>query len=185
MGSTAVVLRDTDPAPATLSFVSALAVHASIEPFLPADVELRLKWPNDILLNGAKVNGVLLERTGATVIVGIGVNLAVAPDVPGKRTTAIALHAPPPGRDLFAQTLAGAFADELERWRHHGLPPLMKRWQAVAHPVGTPLSVAIPGEPEVAGTFAGLNPDGALRLRLRDGALRAIHAGDVLLAEEG
>ena len=65
-----------------------------------------------------------------------------------------------------------------------GLDPLTRRWASVAHPPGTRLTVQPPGEERIEGAFAGLTPDGALSLRLADGSTRAIHAGDVMLANE-
>ena len=84
----------------------------------------------------------------------------------------------------FPRTLAEAFDRELERWRTYGLEPLTRRWASVAHPPGTRLTVQPPGEERIEGAFAGLTPDGALSLRLADGSTRAIHAGDVMLANE-
>jgi BirA family biotin operon repressor/biotin-[acetyl-CoA-carboxylase] ligase len=70
---------------------------------------------------------------------------------------------------------------ELDRWRSFGLAPIVRRWLAAAHPIGTPLSVGEPGETPLNGNFAGLTEDGALQLRLADGSTRVIHAGDVRL----
>ena len=183
MGSTVVHLRADDPSPATLSFVAGLAAYEAVKPFVPGNIDLMLKWPNDLLLAGAKVNGVLLERAENVIVVGIGVNLAAAPTLPDRKTAAIADHAPAPDRDLFAQTLAGAFSDELGRWRMYGLPPLLRRWESAAHPKGTSLSVQPPGEMCVKGCYDGIGKDGALLLRLPGGSRRAIHAGDVMLGE--
>jgi len=95
--------------------------------------------------------------------------------------TALAEHGPAPERDFFAEQLAFHLDRELERWRGFGLGPLVARWLAAAHKEGTPLTVHGPGEDPISGTFAGLTPEGALRLRLADGAERVIHAGDVSL----
>ena len=70
---------------------------------------------------------------------------------------------------------------ELGRWRQYGLEPILNRWLGAAHPVGSALTVHEPSGHRLAGSFAGLERDGALRLRLADGALRVIHAGDVML----
>ena len=75
--------------------------------------------------------------------------------------------------------LAHGFAQELDRWRTYGLQPILARWLAAAHPPGTPLTVHDAGGAPLSGTFAGVEPDGALRLRLADGTVRVIHAGDV------
>ncbi|MDE8654175.1 biotin--[acetyl-CoA-carboxylase] ligase [Novosphingobium album (ex Liu et al. 2023)] len=183
MGSTVVRLGHGDPAAATLALMTGLAVREAVAPHLPDRDMARLKWPNDLMLGAAKLAGVLLERVGDTVIIGIGVNLVSAPALPDRPAAALADFAPAPDRDSFAHDLARAFAAELERWRAAGIAPLLRRWQAAAHPEGTPLAVQPPGEPALSGGFAGLDAEGNLRLRLPDGGLRAISAGDVLLAE--
>lgn len=182
MGSTVVYRQAADPMPATLALVAGLAVHAAASPLVPAPLRAMLKWPNDILIGPAKLCGILLEAVGAAVIVGIGVNLAQAPQVPVRETIALSAFGPAPDRDLFAAALADHFDRELERWRSFGLEPLLRRWLAAAHPIGTPLAVGEPGDEPLHGTFAGLAADGALQLRLADGTTRTIHAGEVRLA---
>ena len=182
MGSTSVRIMPGDPAPSSLALVAGLAVQAAVSRHIPLPARALLKWPNDVLVAGAKLAGILLERVGDAVVVGIGVNLAQAPQVPGRETMALACYGPAPGLDEFAHTLAVCFAEELQRWRSYGLGPLLQRWQAAAHPLGTPLSVVQPDGTLLTGTFAGLAEDGALRLALPDGTTRSIHAGEVLLA---
>lgn len=184
MGSTLVRIAPGNPAPATLSLVAGLAVYEAIVPLLAEPAKLQLKWPNDVMLGGAKLAGILLERAGDAVVVGIGVNLAVAPDLPDRRTVALSAIGPAPDRDLFARSLAASFDREIERWRSYGVEPLTRRWQSVAHPLGTRLRVQPPGEPAIDADFEGLSTDGALQLRLVDGTTRIIHAGDVTLAAE-
>ena len=183
MGSTVVHLSDQDPPPATLSFVAALAVYETVLPYLPGSRELMLKWPNDVLLGGAKFCGLLLEREGASAVIGIGINLASAPEVADRRTRAVSEFAPSPGVETFAYRLAEQFDVELARWRQFGLDPILGRWRVAAHPLGTALTVHEPSGALVSGTFDGLEPDGALRLRLEDGTARVIHAGDVSLKD--
>lgn len=184
MGSTVVRLSSGDPAPATLALVAGLAAYEAVVAVLAEPQALQLKWPNDLVLGGAKLAGILLEREGDAIIVGMGINLARAPDLPDRRTIALASLGPAPDRDTFAATLASVFDRELERWRTYGIEPLVRRWESVAHPQGTPLTVSPPGEASLEGAFAGLSADGSLKLRLADGATRAIHAGDVMLATE-
>lgn len=184
MGSTVVHLAPGDPPPASFALSVGLAVYEAVLPLLPDPAPLHLKWPNDVTYAGAKLAGILLERSGDALVVGIGVNLAQAPTIQGRDTIAVAGLTPAPQPDMFAGALASSFATELERWRSYGLDPLARRWQAAAHPLGTPLTVAPPGEAPLTGTFGGLTEDGALRLRLADGAGRVIHAGDVFFAEE-
>ena len=182
MGSSWVERRAGDPAPGTLALAAGLAVHEAVAPLLPPPHRAVLKWPNDVLVGGAKLCGILLEGSGQGVIVGIGVNLAQAPAVEERETLALSAFGPAPDRDLFAETLARCFAQELDRWRTFGLEPLVRRWLLAGHSVGTPLLVGEPGEVPLSGTFAGLAADGALQLRLVDGTTRAIHAGEVRLA---
>ena len=182
MGSTLVRIHPHDPSPATLALMAGVAVYEAVLPLLPDPAALRLKWPNDLMLGTAKLSGILLERSGDAIVVGMGVNLVAAPDLPDRATVALATLGPAPDRDMFASRLATGFAQELERWRTYGIEPLVRRWQAAAHPTGTSLTVRPPGEGLVTGVFAGLTPDGALTLRLADGATRVIHAGDVMFA---
>jgi BirA family biotin operon repressor/biotin-[acetyl-CoA-carboxylase] ligase len=183
MGSTVVHVSPQDPPAATLSFVAALAVYETVLPRLGNPRELQLKWPNDVLLGGGKFCGLLLEREGPAVVVGIGVNLASAPAV--ERANALSDRGPAPDRDAFAADLARQFDLELGRWRQYGLEPILNRWLAAAHPVGSALTVHEPSGGRLSGAFAGLERDGALRLRLADGSLRVIHAGDVMLGDAG
>jgi BirA family biotin operon repressor/biotin-[acetyl-CoA-carboxylase] ligase len=181
MGSTVVHVSPQDPTPASLSFVAALAVYETVLSRLGNPRELELKWPNDVLLGADKFCGLLLEREGPAVVIGIGVNLAAAPQLSERRARALAELGPAPDRDAFAADLAARFDLELGRWRQYGLEPILNRWLAAAHPPGTPLTVHEPNGASVSGAFAGLERDGALRLRLADGAVRVIHAGDVML----
>ncbi|MXP42370.1 biotin--[acetyl-CoA-carboxylase] ligase [Altererythrobacter soli] len=181
MGSTVVHLSPQDPAPPSLSFVAALAVYEVVLARIGNPREVQLKWPNDVLLGGAKFCGLLLEREGGSAVIGIGVNLAEAPDVADRHTRTLAEYGPAPDRDAFAAELASQFDLELGRWRQYGLEPILSRWLAAAHPLGSALSVHEPSGTRVSGAFDGLEPDGALRLRLADGTVRVIHAGDVLL----
>ncbi len=183
MGSTVVRLGPGDPPAPSLALLCGLALHEVVAPLVPAPAVALLKWPNDVMIGQAKLAGILLERVGDSVIVGIGVNLAHAPEVAGRETIALSAFGPAPDRDHFAENLARQFGHELERWRSFGIDLLVRRWQAAAHTQGTALAVGEPGETPVYGKFAGLTPDGALQLRLADGTTQVIHAGEVRLAE--
>lgn len=184
MGSTLVRPHERDPAPASLALLAGMALYEAILPIVANPVDLKLKWPNDVMFGGAKLAGILLEREGGAIIVGIGVNLVAAPDLPDRRTTALSDFGPAPDRDLFATALAASFDKELERWRTYRLEPLVRRWESIAHAIGTPLTVNPPSEEPIKGKFAGLTEDGALRIRLAGGESRVIHAGDVMLTNE-
>jgi BirA family biotin operon repressor/biotin-[acetyl-CoA-carboxylase] ligase len=182
MGSTLVRPGPGDPPAHTLALLSGLAVLEACLPFCPDPAALRLKWPNDVMIGRAKLAGILLEAERDAVIVGIGVNLAAAPEIEGREAIALSSFGPAPDRDIFADSLARAFDTELERWRTYGLEPLIRRWLAVSWPEGTAITVHDGGGERFSGTFAGLESNGSLRLRLDDGSIRAIHAGDVTLA---
>ena len=126
-----------------------------------------IKWPNDLLADGAKLSGILLERQGDAVIVGFGVNLAASPGRhrPARDQPAPHLQGPRPTPAAFLEILAAAFARWLVRWRGAGLERRPPPWLAAAHPPGTPLSTSRRAE----GLFDGLDESGALRLRLADG----------------
>ncbi len=182
MGSTVVRIRFGDPAPGSLALLAGLTVHEAVSKHLPPTAKATLKWPNDVLIGQAKLAGILLEREGEAVIVGIGVNLASAPRLPDRETIAIAQVAPAPDRDIFAADISRQFDLELTRWRDYGLEPIIARWLAAAHPIGTQLSTGEPGNEPLTGTFAGLTGDGALQLRLADGTTRIILSGEVRLS---
>ncbi|QCB55071.1 biotin--[acetyl-CoA-carboxylase] ligase [Sphingopyxis sp. PAMC25046] len=177
MGSTVVRLTAADPSPATLALVVAVALAKVVTIFAPS-IPVQLKWPNDLLVDGAKCSGILLERSGDAVVVGVGVNLASAPQLPDRATFSFAGAGIAIDRDRFAEALAVAMVDALWIWRQEGVESIVRAWQPLGHPVGTPLRVSEQG---IDGIFDGLASDGALRLRREDGQVMLIHAGDVEL----
>lgn len=181
MGSTVVRLGEGGPPPASLSFVAALAVRDAAAGHLGDGSALGLKWPNDVLLDGGKLSGILLEMVDGHIVVGIGVNLAQAPSLPGRRTAALAEAVAPPPADDFAASLAAAFDRRLAAWRTYGLGATLQAFLGHAvHSQGSPLTVHDTDGSVLSGTFAGLEEsDGALRLRLADDRERVIRAGDI------
>jgi BirA family biotin operon repressor/biotin-[acetyl-CoA-carboxylase] ligase len=139
---------------------------------------LMLKWPNDVLLLGHKVAGILLERSGDRVVIGFGVNLASAPELPDRKCASLSGRIAP---EVFAPLLADSFARLLQLWRTSASPLLAQAWLARAHPIGTRLAVHAGADEAISGRFDGLEPDGALRLRRDDGTLDVVRAGDVEL----
>lgn len=178
MGSCVVHPRHGDPAPSSLALLAGLALHEVIAPRVAQPHRAMLKWPNDLMVGRAKLAGILLEREGEAVIVGIGVNVVEAPQLTGRETVSLAGLGIALSRDDLAAALARQFDLELERWRGFGLSPIIARWLLAGHPQGTRMTAA--GQD---GTFAGLTHEGGLQLRLADGSLRTIHAGEVNLTE--
>lgn len=174
-------LRPGDPEASSLAFVAAVAICETLMAQVPLQPFL-IKWPNDVLVRGAKLSGILLERTGDAVVMGIGINLAHAPDGLQRAVTSVAdLAGQAPEPDGFLQALARHFALWLDQWRHEGVAPILVRWQELAHPRGAPLSVYLPDGERLEGHYDGLDRSGTLLLRLADGGVRAIHAGDVFM----
>jgi BirA family biotin operon repressor/biotin-[acetyl-CoA-carboxylase] ligase len=174
-GSTLVLLRPADPPAPTLSLAAGLALAEAIDAAVPAR-PLMLKWPNDLMLSGRKLGGILLERSGDRVAVGFGVNLASAPPLKGRQAAALGGAIAP---EAFVPLLAASFVRLLEAWRSAEPAALTRAWQERAHSPGTRLTVHVGKDETVSGRFAGLEPDGALRLRLDDGRIELVRAGDV------
>jgi len=172
-----VNITPDDPPAATLSLASGLALIEALDVVVPAQ-PLMLKWPNDVMLRGKKLAGILLERNEDRVAVGFGVNLATAPQLHGREAASLGGEMAP---EPFAPLLAGSFARLLRLWRATDPASLARAWQERAHPVGTPLTVHASHDEMVSGSFDGLEPDGALRLRRDDGAIEIVRVGDVNL----
>lgn len=172
---------------ACMSLLAGVALAEAVEEILPPGPVLALKWPNDLLLDGRKLAGILLESHAdgqggvEWIIPGIGVNLAHAPQLPDRIAARLADHMPPPSPEDFAPLLL----DRLSHWcavlHEHGFAPVRPAWLARAQPPGSPMSLKI-GADALHGTFAGLGEDGSLLLQ-QDGALRRFATGEVLLPQ--
>ena len=177
--STLVRLRAGDPPAPTLALVAAVALREAVATF---GGDALIKWPNDLLIDGAKLSGVLLERHGDAIVVGFGVNLAHHPaDIDRPATSLAAATGAAPDPDVFLPVLAESLARWVGRWRSEGLAPVRARWLDHAYPSGTALAARLPDGAAIAGLFDGLDEAGALRLRLADGRTHVIHAADIFL----
>jgi BirA family transcriptional regulator, biotin operon repressor / biotin---[acetyl-CoA-carboxylase] ligase len=178
--STLIRLRPDDPPVSGLGLMVGLALWEAVHGLL-SGADLALKWPNDLMAGPAKLAGILLERVDDCVIVGVGVNVASAPDLPDRETAALVKL--PGGADITADSVAQALADRFDHWltcwRWQGFAPVRQAWLAAAHPAGTRLVVQSGDTLRLTGGFEGVAEDGALLLRLDDGTLSIIHSGDV------
>lgn len=180
--STIIRLHLSDPSPATLAFAAALAAHDTICQIAPA-IACQIKWPNDVLTaGGEKLCGILLERADDAVIAGFGINLRHHPDIPDRPASDLAaLGGNPPPAQAVCEILADNLARWVRCWREQPLPNLLRAWEQSAHRRDTALRVNLPDGEKLRGLFDGLADDGALKLRLADGEIRAIHAADIFL----
>ncbi len=164
------------------SLLAAVALAETVAPLLPPDAALQLKWPNDLLLQGGKLAGILLEcgadahgRLG-WIGIGFGVNLRVAPAVPGRRTACLAAYDPPEPEAFVRMLLAS-----LGRWRlrleREGFAPVREAFLARGPAPGSPLCL-LRGRERHVGGFAGLGEDGALLLSV-GGRVQSFNAGEV------
>lgn len=175
-GSTLVELRPGDPPAPSLSLAAGLALVEAVDVAAPGQ-PLMLKWPNDLLLNGDKLGGVLLERSGERIVAGFGVNLGIAPRLPDRAAASLNGAMLP---QAFAPLLAASFARLLALWRTSEPGAIARAWQMRAHQPGALLTVHTGADERISGRFDGIEPDGALRLRT-DAGLEIVRAGDVTL----
>jgi BirA family transcriptional regulator, biotin operon repressor / biotin---[acetyl-CoA-carboxylase] ligase len=184
LAATLLMTTEASPADAAqLSFVAALAAADLVDAHLGAGAA-RLKWPNDVLIAGRKAVGVLLESGsraggGLWLAVGVGVNLAHAPDDLERPATALADHMTTPPAPLEAlEILATSFERRRQVWTSRGFAAIAAAWTARAQGLGERCEARLASR-TLAGVAEGLDPDGALRLRLDDGRVERITAGDV------
>jgi len=183
-----LILRPARPAAETaqLTFVTAVALGETVCELLPGTADLRYKWPNDILLGGRKVAGILLESAGAArgavdwVVIGVGLNVARFPATtdgyPATSLSAAGAAAVAPADVL--QRFVARFAGRYQGWLSGGIGPVREEWLARAARIGEDIEVRLPDR-SLRGRFIGLDPGGALILGLPDGSRSTVAAGDV------
>lgn len=178
---TSILLRPPVPLARAgeLSFVAALAAGETVGHF---GAEWKLKWPNDVLVRGRKIAGLLLEGEPGWVVLGIGINLAHSPELPDKPTTSLIAEGPLVTPEQAVQVLQERLAIHYENWLQKGFSVIRTHWLAHAEGVGKPLVARLANNHEERGLFETLDADGALLLRTADGQLRRILAGDVFFS---
>jgi BirA family biotin operon repressor/biotin-[acetyl-CoA-carboxylase] ligase len=167
-----------------LTFLVATAMADAVSRF---GVEPAVKWPNDVLVGGAKLAGILLEAEHdagtATVVAGTGVNVAHHPEPEAYPVTSLIAAG---AHDATVEGLLSAYLESLgewlDRWAARGFAPVRRAWLARAAGLGAPIRVRLPRE-EIAGVFGGLDDDGTLLLTLPGGAVRPVRSGEVFFSE--
>ena len=159
-----------------LSFMSALAVHETVLTLLQdeADIDIQLKWPNDVLVNGQKIAGILIESYKDSYILGVGLNILSPPEnaigiqsLSSKRNPINAV------RDLFLDIFDAYYI----RWQKQGFEPIRDKWMRHAIKLNEEIKVKLAGQ-TLEGIFEGIDSDGALLLRQK-GGIQKILSGDV------
>jgi BirA family biotin operon repressor/biotin-[acetyl-CoA-carboxylase] ligase len=181
-----VLLRPAVPPAvgAQLSFIAALAVAEAVAELLPGAPLVNCKWPNDVLVNGAKIAGILLEsQTGAGgrldwVVIGAGVNVTSHPQLAAYPATSLAANgATAAAKDVLARYLH-RLDHWLVRWAEAGFAPVRDAWLARAWRLGATIAVKA-GERPLEGVFETLDEAGALVLAARDGRRQIFSAGEI------
>ena len=177
---------------AQLSFLTALALGDAVGSVAPPMIEVTYKWPNDVLFNGRKGAGILLESKGNDggglewLVVGVGVNVNSYPTV--TRFPATSLHFEGCPASLSAVDVLEAFSRHLltriNAWLEDGFAPARQAWPTHAHGLSEEIEVRLPTG-TLRGRFEGLDPQGALQLLLPDGRRRSVAAGDVYFPGAG
>ena len=163
-----------------LSFLAALAVADTVEALLPRQIQATLKWPNDVLVKGGKIAGILLEQVDDATIMGIGLNVLEAPSNAVYKTTTIVANGGIASVDGARDLLLDHIGRHLATWMSEGFSPIREKWLARSYPIGAAIKANANGQP-VAGHFAGLDADGALLLDTAQGRQRIV-AGEVVAA---
>jgi BirA family transcriptional regulator, biotin operon repressor / biotin---[acetyl-CoA-carboxylase] ligase len=168
---------------AQLGFVAAVGMAEALHAALPAARRLSCKWPNDLLIDGAKTAGILpeaeaAERNVEALVLGMGINVESHPaDTPYRATSLRAA-----GSQVTVEALLESLAERLlawyRRWQGDGFAPVRARWLDFAQGLGEPIEVRLESA-TLKGRFAALDRTGALDLELADGRHRLVTAGDV------
>ncbi len=174
---------------AQLSFVTAVVVGQGLTACAPTAGPYRSKWPNDVLADGRKVAGILLESqpqvTGALdwLVIGVGVNVASFPsDAEWPATSLRAQGCGSIGVDVVLEAFAEAFDGWYGRWRSEGFAAAREAWLETAVGMGRRIEIRLPGQ-TLSGTFSALDPNGALVLETENGEHQLISAGTVFFPD--
>lgn len=182
-----LLLRPRRPLPeaAALGFAAVTALGDIARALLPAAVQVRHKWPNDLLVNGGKAGGILLEAEPGFVVLGVGVNIVSHPaGTPYPATDLRSEGAAAVSAQGLLERFLEAFAPLHDMWEAGGFGALLPAWRARAAGLGERIEVRLERE-TLAGIFRDLESDGTLRLALDDGTERRIAAGDVYFPTMG
>lgn len=174
---------------AQLSFLSSLAVYEGIKNLLKEneiEANIKLKWPNDILVNDKKIAGILLESTSSItsnnashLIIGIGVNINSKPELVGKEAIALNdLGLTNLDDGVLLDRIMGSFIKLLENWQNEGFLNIRKSWLNKAYRINEIVTI-ISGKQRITGNFKDIDFNGNIRIKLASGQICCISAGDI------
>lgn len=171
-----------------LAFVAGLAAAEGLEQAAGGAVRIGLKWPNDLLQDGRKLGGLLIEGTAGgdrgILALGLGVNLVSFPEGADWPATSLAAAGCAVAADAAAQAFCDRLAARLGDWEADGFAPVRAAWLARAVGLGRPLVARLPGGTAHEGLFRDIDEQGALVLQTGDGSTRRIVAGAVFPATD-
>ena len=167
-----------------LSFMASLAVYKALLRFIEDTYKpgCSLKWPNDILYNGRKLAGILLEASTEGVIVGCGVNLTNAPLIKQTDFPPVALDELVTSGSVDPKALGCAVMHQMAglyaTWQAGGMQNILKEWRSYCDMKGRSVRIQTVRD-VIIGTYRDIGSDGQLIMQKEDGEIVQIHAGDV------
>lgn len=176
-----------------LSFVAAVAAVDTLQPIIPDSGEIECKWPNDVLFNGRKLGGILLEsfttldesgKNRQWIAVGIGINIDSSPE--NVRFPATCLRAS--GVEIISAKIVLSrfiynFIHAYDEWTMEGFEAIRERWVESAYKLGFPVEVQM-GNQTCTGTMQGIDQYGRLLVQEQNGSVKTISAGEVVYPEK-
>jgi BirA family biotin operon repressor/biotin-[acetyl-CoA-carboxylase] ligase len=169
-----------------IAFVTALAVRDAIAPALPGAVPVQFKWPNDVLADGRKIAGILVEaeklpdEPRTALVVGVGVNVASAPRETDYPATSISALTRTPRVSRLLSSLVAALDRRVDLWVRNGFAAVRREWMDHAYGVGEQVTAS----GGISGTFTGVDETGAIVIATREGERRLV-SGSVRFSEMG
>ncbi|MDR2620831.1 MAG: biotin--[acetyl-CoA-carboxylase] ligase [Propionibacteriaceae bacterium] len=162
-----------------LSLLSGMAVAEAVRSLDPAQIaRVELKWPNDVLVDGRKVCGIIADGSGKYAVIGIGVNVGQdESELPVPTATSLALTGLPADKSLLAARILGALSRYFKRWQQTG--DVRAEYMALSATLGRKVRVILSDTETVEGEAVGLDTDGSL-LVAHDGTVSSFSAGDVV-----
>jgi len=169
---------------ADLTFIAAVSVREAIAAYASKESQIKVKWPNDVMLNERKCSGILLESVHQQdmtyVVIGIGVNCASFPTNTLHTATSLFAEGLEVSVNSFFMTLAKTMANNISIWnRGQDFSSIRQKWLDHAYKLGEAMSVHVPGQEPQEGRFASIDENGYMLLELSDGSQRQISTADI------